>query len=82
MEKQVRVYGQQMVEERTQLILEKVEINKVLGYEKFDINTDLEKLSVLIGKYGIGDTKTHLDLISAMVQDLKESIKRHDRGVK
>jgi hypothetical protein len=42
---------QQIIEERIQLIIEKIKLNRMLGYEKFLIGDDLKKVLAGIRKY-------------------------------
>jgi hypothetical protein len=50
--------GQQIVEERVQLTLAKIAINKQLGYWKYDIQEELSILLELMEKYGVKSNKT------------------------
>jgi len=60
-----RIKGQQIVEERVQLVLEYLEMNKVLGYAKYDILMELELLLALMRKYGVCDNDTLQSLLNS-----------------
>lgn len=55
--------GQQIVEERVQLTLEKIAINKMIGYHKFDIQEEMTILLELMAKYGVKSNKTVSELL-------------------
>ncbi|MCD4839744.1 hypothetical protein LRS37_12880 [Neobacillus sedimentimangrovi] len=58
MNKQVTIIGQQIVEEKVQLVLAYIQINKMLGYQKYNIMQELEELLILMKRYGIRNINT------------------------
>lgn len=70
--KDYKVYGQQVIEDRVQMIIEKIKLNRLLGFEKFDINADLKALTQLISKYGIPEKTMLFDMNLMILEDIRQ----------
>nr|BDD47245.1 hypothetical protein 14 [Bacillaceae bacterium] len=69
----VKTEGLLMVDNRVRLIINMIRLNRLLGYEKFDITDELLILNDLVGEYGIGNAPIH-DMNLMVLEDIKEKL--------